>query len=79
MTLYFITSEPADCGALPDPVGGTVCNPSTTEGSVARYFCEAQRELDGPSTRTCQQNGQWSARAPVCKGNFDWYTQTWYQ
>ena len=56
------------CGSLSNIENGRVSFPSTSVGSVATYTCNRGFELIGSSRRTCQSNGQWSGREPVCTG-----------
>ena len=64
----FMSSDPTDCGALVDPTNGRVLLSSgTTYGSEARYSCISRMfRLEGPATRSCQLDGQWSATQPQC-------------
>jgi len=57
-----------DCGSLANPKNGRVELTGTTFGSTATYSCQNGFILVGSSTRTCQINGLWSGRAPVCSG-----------
>jgi len=56
-----------DCGGLSSPANGIVSTPSTTYLSEAIYSCNDGFELSGgPSTRICQDDGNWSGVAPIC-------------
>ena len=61
-----------ECDDLTDPVDGTVTiTPNPNEigvGSEATYGCNDGFELQGNTTRTCQEDGQWTNMAPVCIG-----------
>ena len=58
-----------DCDSLTDPANGRVDpTPGTTLGHTAIYSCNADYNLVGDSTRTCQRIGQWSGSAPACQG-----------
>ena len=56
-----------NCGNLQNPLFGKVVLTGTTFGSSATYSCQRGYILVGWSTRTCQDNGQWSGVAPVCR------------
>ena len=58
-----------NCGNLPAPKFGSVSLTGVTFGSTATYSCRKGYVLVGVSVRTCQANGQWSGRAPICKSN----------
>lgn len=39
-------------------------------GTVMSFFCNNSYVLSGNEMRTCQQNGEWSGKQPICiKGN----------
>ena len=59
-----------DCGSLSDPTNGQVNFTTTTEGSVANYTCDTGYDLVGDTTRTCQNDGQWSGSEPTCQSKF---------
>ena len=58
------------CESLPPLTDGTILYPDPTlgVGSVATYKCDTEFFLDGWSTRTCQNNGDWDGISPTCKG-----------
>ena len=64
---YFIYTAGVQCSSLDNPLNGTV---STTtdrfDGSTANYTCDTGFNLQGPASRTCQDNGTWSSQAPTC-------------
>ena len=64
--LYFYLSV-VRCGDLPDPKFGSVSLSGEVFGSTATYSCRKGYLLVGRRTRTCQANGQWSGKAPVCR------------
>ena len=66
-TLFQILSV-VDCGPLTNPRNGGVSFSSTTFNSRATYTCDRGFVLSGQSVRTCQSDGEWSGRAPECKG-----------
>ena len=38
-------------------------------GTVIRFSCKIRNQiLEGPSEIYCDENGQWSGTAPICKG-----------
>jgi formylglycine-generating enzyme required for sulfatase activity len=56
-----------DCGTLAAPANGGVNTPSgTARGATATYVCDNGYALSGAATRTCQDTGDWSGRAPSC-------------
>ena len=65
-----------DCGALSNPVNGSVHytngqvsnTAGTTFGQTATYSCNTGYNLIGDNTRTCQATGVWSGSAPTCQG-----------
>ena len=58
-----------DCGSLTDPANGSATHTSgTTFGQTATYSCNTGHNLEGNSTRTCQDTGEWSGSAPTCEG-----------
>lgn len=54
------------CPELRDPDNGRVEVSGNTPGSTAIYRCNPPYMIVGTNTRTCQNNGEWSGRAPVC-------------
>ena len=61
--MYFV----AECGALPEPLHGTLSLTGTSFGSEAKYNCDDGYELEGSKERTCKGDGQWSGTNVVCK------------
>ena len=59
-----------DCGNLSNPRFGKVVLSGTVFGSTATYSCQPGYILVGQSTRSCQADGDWSGRAPVCRRKF---------
>ena len=58
-----------DCGALSNPVNGSVhYTAGTTFGQKANYSCNTGYRLVGDSTQTCQATGRWSGSVPTCHG-----------
>ena len=54
------------CSSLSDPSNGRVNQRGNEPGDRATYICNSGYNLVGQSTRTCQNNGQWSGSAPTC-------------
>ena len=55
------------CPTLANPPNGTVSNPSVDFQAEATYTCVNDSfYLDGPATRICQADGQWSDTEPSC-------------
>ena len=58
-----------DCGALANPVNGSVdYTAGTTFRQTANYSCNTGYRLVGDSTQMCQATGNWSGSAPTCQG-----------
>ena len=55
------------CGGLSDPSNGRVIITNDVPGGTATYSCNSGYSLNGQSTRTCQDNGEWSGEAPICQ------------
>ncbi|XP_064397072.1 CUB and sushi domain-containing protein 3-like isoform X2 [Halichondria panicea] len=62
-----LTCTIVNCSILTPPLLGAVVLNQTSFGAVAVYACLRGYQLLGNSSRTCQANGQWSSRAPLCK------------
>ena len=57
-----------DCGTLTNPANGEVSHTGgTTFGQTATYRCNADYNLVGGSTRTCQATRVWSGSVPTCQ------------
>ena len=54
------------CGDLSNPKDGSVSTDKTTVGGTATYSCNTGFELDGDTTRTCQNDRNWNGSAPLC-------------
>lgn len=53
--------------ALDNPVNGQVLTVhGTTYGETAEYSCHKGYEVQGVSSRTCNENGVWTASPPTC-------------
>ena len=53
----------AKCSFLPNPTNGEV---GLDPGSQANYTCNGGFVVEGPATRVCQADGQWSGNASTC-------------
>ena len=55
----------------PEPApltNGNVTGGERGEGAKITYSCSKGFVLNGPSIRTCTQNGTWLGAAPTCDG-----------
>ncbi len=57
---------------MSDPRNGDVVITGVAVGSMATYTCDNGFELIGEQSRTCQPNGRWTDKDPICKGLFIW-------
>ena len=64
---HFLLDKRIICPKLTDPTNGNVQVSGLRPGSKAVYKCNVGHVLVGVDTRTCQNNGKWSAQAPICK------------
>lgn len=55
------------CPDLQSPNYGSVRVSGATPGSRADYKCDSGFKLEGLAWRKCQDNGEWTGEAPVCK------------
>ena len=53
---------------LSSPMNGNVIIIGTTYLSETDYSCEEGFAVVGPTTRVCQDDGQWSGMEPHCEG-----------
>ena len=67
ITKKLILTIIVQCSTLSDPSNGRVSQQGNNPGDRASYTCNSGYELVGQSTRTCQNNGQWSGDAPTCQ------------
>ena len=65
----FIYAE-INCGSLDNPSNGKVLADADLINSVATYSCNPGYALVGDVTRTCQNSGIWSDKAPTCIGKY---------
>ena len=59
------------CPALTDPTNGKVHGSDTHVGATVTYTCNEGYDLEGSSSRTCQESGDkaaWSGTEPKCNG-----------
>ena len=56
-----------NCAKLTNPANGQVMQSGSTPDSTATYICNSGYRLFGDSSRTCQENGQWSVTVPTCE------------
>lgn len=79
LILSLLVLEERNCSDLGGPVNGYkkitegpgLLNERHVKiGTVVSFFCNGSYVLSGNEKRTCQQNGEWSGKQPVCmKGN----------
>ena len=55
-----------DCQTVSSPPNGRANVSGTTVGYTVTYSCNPEYKLIGISTRTCQDNGEWSGTPPSC-------------
>ena len=67
MLFYIVYSLGINCSQLDNPMNGLVQVSGTTIGSRADYKCNSGFKLEGVAWRRCQDNGEWTGEAPVCK------------
>ncbi|XP_078468411.1 sushi, von Willebrand factor type A, EGF and pentraxin domain-containing protein 1-like isoform X2 [Lampetra planeri] len=72
------TCEPITCDSPTEGPHLISSSPSRLEfGSAITYTCEKEMTLNGPSTRTCQADGTWSGKDPVCVFNCPPPSEPW--
>ena len=64
----FCFAEVVDCGDPGIPTNGRRFGTIFTAGSTVRFACDSGYKLNGASTVTCRNTGQWSATRPTCTG-----------
>ena len=62
----FNISVKKDCGSLKNPANGRVVTTGTKVESIARYTCNGDYRISGPSSRMCMSNCKWSESEPKC-------------
>lgn len=77
--LPLLVLEERNCSDLGGPVNGykkITGGPGLLNGrhvkigTIVSFFCNGSYVLSGNEKRTCQQDGEWSGKQPVCiKGN----------
>jgi len=56
-----------DCGKPDNDISTVVQSTGVTVGHVAIYACApGYNELEGIIQRFCEEEGEWSAEAPIC-------------
>ena len=60
-------TTPPMCPELEAPTNGNIRVVGYDVGNVTFYSCNVNYQLDGRSTRTCGNDGQWSDEAPTCR------------
>ena len=58
------------CPTLDDPANGNLVLSGNTVGETADYTCNTGFILEGDSTLTCGEDGQWSGSPPVCNRKY---------
>ena len=56
-----------NCPDLAGPANGQVVPSGSIPASTATYTCNSGYRLNGDSSRTCQDSGEWSGTAPTCE------------
>ena len=59
------------CPRLRAPRNGEVSVGGRNPGDRADYSCNNGFRLVGVAWRTCQGNGKWTGKAPICKSKLD--------
>ena len=66
--MLFFNYTGIECQMLSNPSNGTVNIDVAMNGdTTASYSCDEGFDLNGVTTRTCQQNEQWSEVEPTCQ------------
>ena len=55
-----------ECRTISPPANGRTYVSGTTVGYTVTYYCNPEYKLIGLSSRTCQENGEWSGAPPSC-------------
>ena len=58
------------CPELNDNDNFTISMPNRSIGAMALYKCVKGKFITGNNNRTCQKNGHWSSKAPICTCKF---------
>ena len=66
LSLLIITSLSCELPVGPDH--GRVSFTATSFQAVASFECDYGFMMVGAATRACARTGQWTGRAPICKG-----------
>ena len=70
-SVFVIFSSAVNCSDPGTPTNGQRSLSSTTYNSVVSFTCDVGHTLQGPNSRTCQSNGQWSRSVPQCDRMFE--------
>eukprot|EP01083_Nonionella_stella_P144248 450026_1 len=60
-------AEKFNCTFLKPPIRGSVSITGLSPGSAVTYACARGFPISGVSKRICQENGDWTGEAPICK------------
>uniref|UniRef100_H2Z1V2 Sushi, von Willebrand factor type A, EGF and pentraxin domain containing 1 n=1 Tax=Ciona savignyi TaxID=51511 RepID=H2Z1V2_CIOSA len=63
----FVDCYPAQCREPDQPLNGNFIGDTFTFPNSINYLCDPGYELFGPSSVSCQANGEWSDVAPLCE------------
>lgn len=61
------------CPALEAPTHGKKFGSKYLIGHEVHFMCSSGYHLVGSATRVCQENGNWSGVAALCKGLYSYY------
>jgi hypothetical protein len=62
------TCEAIDCGKPGEVVNGhTNTSEGTTAGATVHYMCDRGYIINGPASRTCGYDGNWTGSVPTCE------------
>ena len=72
LTRYMYTLHTAiDCGKPGEVVNGhTNTSEGTTAGATVHYMCDRGYIINGPASRTCGYDGNWTGSVPTCESKF---------
>ena len=61
-----LTAVSSECPTLPKIAHGIASTSDKTIGSVVVFECKSDYTMVGPKNLTCQWNGEWNRRPPLC-------------
>ena len=64
---FCFSTEEVACPQLVAPVNGDVTTGSLSVNSIATYSCDEGYFINGPTTRTCGEDGAWIEPEPSCQ------------